>query len=99
MQTHEQDLDNVRVTRSQGLTVIAYFFIKTDIHTIHALMKNYFIRYEELSMKNWLKTKTLKGINRVRTFLVYFFLSHRSTWEVRNKEHTEGHKTPVKISS
>lgn len=95
MQTHEQDLDNVRVTRSQ---VTEYVFIKTDIHTTHALMKNY-IRYEELSMKNWLKTKNLKGINGVRTFLVYFFLSHRSTWEVRNKEHMEGHKTPVKISS
>lgn len=60
IQTHEQDLDNVMVGRLQGLTVITYAFIKSDIHTIHFLMSNYFGRYQRLPVKNWLKTKIFK---------------------------------------
>lgn len=97
-QTHEQDLDNVMVGRPQRLTVMTYVFIKSDIHTIHFLMSNYSGRYQRLSVKNWLKPKILEGSNRVGTFVFYFFLNHRSAWEVRNKEHTEGHKTPIKIT-
>lgn len=91
MQTHEQDLDNVMAGRSLGLTVITYVFIKPDIHTIHFLMSNYFSRYQRQSVKNWLKTKILKGSKRVETFVFYFLLNYRSTWEVGNKELLEGH--------
>lgn len=31
--------------------------------------------------------------------MVYFFLNHRSTWEVRSQEYMEEYKTPIKITS
>lgn len=62
-------------------------------------MSNYSSRYQRISVKNWLKTKILKGSNGVGAFVFSFFLNHRITWEARNKEHMEGHKTPIKITS